>query len=248
MIRSIQLNAYTFFADDASRPGLDILQNGFNYEQHVVAELRRFIPQSKGFLDIGANCGIHTLIAKTIQPQVPIVCAEVSQFNIDLLLRNIIHNALSNVLVLPFALAHEPCVIRANCHSPNTCVSLQGHPDSEDYPKLIAALSLDCIDLPPIDLIKIDIEGFELHALNGASKVMAQRPRVIFEYCPELTHRSNTTPIGFLQWFLDRNYKLMTLDYMPGMRATFTDASACLAHIKNTSKWICDILAEPLPY
>ena len=142
MIRSIQLGQYKFFADD-TRPGLDILQNGINYEKHVVAELRKWIPTARGFLDIGANCGVHTVIAKTIRPDIPIVCAEVSQFNVDLLLRNVNYNALSNVIVLPFALADESRIVRTNEHDPNMCVTIQGHPDSEDYPRLASALPLN---------------------------------------------------------------------------------------------------------
>lgn len=247
MIRSIKLNSLTLFADDGSRPGLDILENGFNYEKHVVAELRKWIPTARGFLDLGANCGIHTIIAKTIKPEIPIVCAECSQFNIGLLLRNIHFNGFDDsVIVLPFAVADKRRVIQTNNHEPNMCVSLTGHPDSEDYPRLASAISLDMIELPPIDLIKIDIEGFEIHALNGASKILAHQPRIIFEFCPEISHRSGVSPEGFLQWFLDRDYKLVVLDYQPGMRAEFTDASKCISHVKATTKWIADILAEPI--
>lgn len=247
MIRSIPLGPYTFFADDASRPGLDILQNGFNYEAHVVAELRRLVPASKGFYDLGANCGIHTLIAKTINPVLPIVCAECSPFNIDLLCRNVVFNKLSSVTVLPFPLADTTCILRTNNCEANMCCSLDGLPDSEaGYPRLAPAFPLDAISLPPADLVKIDVEGFEIKVLSGATKLLAQRPRIIFEYCMEIAHRSNLSALGMLQWFLDHGYSLTTLDYVPNMRATFTNAQACLDHIKRTSKWICDILAEPL--
>lgn len=245
MIRSIRLDNLICFADDASRPGLDILQNGFNYERHVVAELRRLLPTATGFLDIGANIGIHTLIARTINPLLPIVSAECSPANLDLLMRNITANHLTEVTVLPFPLADRPRILRTNRHEPNMCCTLDGSPDSEDYPRLAAAFSLDHLILPDTSVVKIDVEGFELVVLRGAMKLLKRRPTIIFEYCPEITHRSGTDPVGFLQWFLDFGYTLTTLDHQPGMRATFTDAAACHAHVLATSKWIADILAEP---
>lgn len=246
MIRSIRLANLICFADDASRPGLDILQNGFNYEAHVVMEWRRLLPTATGFLDIGANLGVHTLIARTINPTLPIVCAECSPANLNLLMRNVTHNNLKEVTVLPFPLADRPRIIRTNAHEPNMCCTLDGNPDSEDYPRLAAALPLDHLILPDISVVKLDVEGFELIVLRGASKLLKRRPAIIFEYCPEIVHRSSgVTPIEFLRFFLDLGYKLTTLDYMPGMRATFTDAEACHKHILATSKWIADILAEP---
>lgn len=244
MIRSIQLGPFTLFADDSGRPGLDILQNGFNYESHIVAELRRLIPQSIGFLDIGANLGIHTLIAKTIKPSLPIVSAECSSFNLDLLCCNIAFNKLTDITILPFALSSKTGLIRTNECKENMCCSPEGLPDSTGYPRVAPAFALDDLNLPPIDLIKIDIEGMEIAALRGASKLLKSRPRIIFEYCPELAHRSNLTSAEVLNFFLTRGYRLTTLDYIPGMRATFTNADKCLNHIRNTSKWIADILAE----
>ncbi len=247
MIRSIQLGPYHFFADDSSRPGLDILQNGFNYEMHVVAELRKWIPSARGFLDIGANCGIHSMIAKTIQPEIPVVCVEVSRYNLNLLLRNIVSNQVKNITVLPFAASDQSRIVRTNMHEPNMCVSLQGHPDSEDYPWLASALPLDLFKLPPIDLIKIDIEGFEINALNGAIGLIRQhRPRIIFEFCPEITHRSEVTPVEMLDWFINKGYRLTVLDYLPGMRRECSSAAEVMEHIANTSKWIADLLAEPV--
>lgn len=243
MIASVPIGPYTCFADSESRPGLDILQNGMNYERHVVAELQQWIPSARGFLDIGANVGLHTLVAKSINPLIPVVAVECSTFNLAYLCRNVRHNELRDVKILPFAVADSVRILQLNNCDANTCCTVDDH---RDFPKLAAALPLDHIVLPDIDLIKIDVEGFEIRVLRGASKVLRNRPRIIFEYCPEITDRSGTTPVEFLQWFLDAGYRLTTLDHQPGMRADFTDAATCHAHVLATSKWIADILATPV--
>ena len=246
MLRSIKIGPYDCFADDESRPGLDILENGMNYERHVVAELQQWIPTARGFLDIGANIGVHTLIAKSINPLIPVVCAEASPFNQAILCRNVKHNRLNEVKILPFPLADSARIIQMNHDPTNPCCTIEGHPHSRDYGKLVAALPLDHIVLPDIDLIKIDVEGFEIRVLRGASKLLRSRPRIIFEYCPQIADRSGVTPIEFLQFFFDAGYRLTVLDYsQQGMRADFTSAAACHAHVLATSKWICDVLATP---
>lgn len=227
--------------------GLCQLQNGLNYEKHVVSELSKWVPTSRGFADLGANGGIHTIIAKSINPDLPIVCAEASPVNRDILLRNIARNKLINALVLPFPLSDCNAIIRTNLHDHNTSCSVDGLPDSEDYPRLSAALAWDSIVIPYyIDLVKIDVEGFEIRVLNGASKLMQNRPRIIFEFCPEITHRSGLSPEQTLQWFFDRGYKLTMLDYQPGMRKECANPTDFMEQLKKTAVWITDCIAEPI--
>jgi FkbM family methyltransferase len=247
-LRSIPLKPYTFWADYNTSPGREILENGLNYEKHVVDELRKWVPDSVGFLDAGANCGIHTLVSKSIKQTLPVVAVECSSFNLSLLTLNITRNHLSDVTVLPFALSDKPALIAANDCPENTCCTVQAPtPDiTVGFPRYVPALALDYLNLPPIDLVKIDIEGMELAALRGATRLMSTRPRIIFEFCPGAVYRSNVTPLEALDWFFQQGYLLTTLDYQPGMRAQFTDAESCLMHIEATSKVICDILAEPL--
>lgn len=245
MITSVAIGPYTLFADDEHRPGQDILQNGLNYERHIRQEIVKFIPNSVGFLDVGANVGVHSISAKSVNPAVPVYCVEVSQKNVGLLLKTIVHNKISDITVIPTAMASVPTIIRSNNDLDNTsCGTTED--SAEGYPNLTAALSLDFINLPQIDFVKMDVEGYEFAVWRGAGKLFAMRPRMIFEFCPELVHRSGTNPLDQLQWLLDRGYKLIMLDYLPGIRKEFTEAQPLLDYIKVTTKWIADILAEPI--
>lgn len=58
-----------------------------------------------------------------------------------------------------------------------------------------------------IDVIKIDVEGFELGVLRGAERVMAEnRPTIMFESGPK---EVRYTHADLWQWFADRNYVVL---------------------------------------
>lgn len=248
MIKTIPIGPYALYVDDVTGPGPSILGNGLNYEVHIRAELEKWIPKSVGFLDIGANVGLHSISAKTIRPDVPVFAIDINPNNTSLLLRTIAENHISGLTVIQAALADSPRAILANDDPSNTsCTMIGKEPEHEqDYPRLTPALPLDFFNLPPIDLVKIDIEGFEFAAFQGASRLLASRPRIIFEFCPQFVHRCGATPSGQLDWLMSRGYKLTVLDYLPGMRKTCESAQMILDHLTATSGWITDIIAEPV--
>lgn len=240
---SVQVGPFTVFADPANSPGRAILDNGINYEKHVVAEIRKLAPSSKGFLDVGANLGFHTLVAKLANPLLPTVSAECSPFNLQYLMHNLTWNRLTEATVLPFPLADRPRIIRVNEHMPNMCCTLSTG-ESLEYPTYSAAFSLDHLILPDIDLVKMDVEGFEPLVLRGASKLLKSRPTIIFELCPSVLVRSGVTATEFLQLFFDMGYLLTVLDFrQKGERKDCRTPAEVLAHLAATSVDITDILA-----
>lgn len=243
MIRSIKIGELDFYQDDSNPTGKVQLDHGIAYELHVVNELKKWIPTSIGFADIGCNAGIHTIIARSIGWNVPVVCAEASPTNIQLLLKNLAHNGLRGVTVLPFALAEAHRIIAINgCEFNSHCAAF---PDQE-HQTLCAALPLDMLNLPPVDLIKIDVEGFEMLVLEGASRWMETRPKVIFEFFPELIARTNREPQRLLEYFFERKYKLTVLDYQKGMRKECYSSEELMNHLASWDNKITDIIAEPL--
>lgn len=50
----------------------------------------------------------------------------------------------------------------------------------------------------PVDLIKIDIEGFELSALRGASATLSRCRNVVIEYSPDLMRQAGIEPSALI--------------------------------------------------
>ena len=66
----------------------------------------------------------------------------------------------------------------------------------------IRQLALDEYNLPRVDFIKLDVEGMELDALEGASKTI-ERSRPIL-----LVEKIKSNPEQINRWFSDRGYVL----------------------------------------
>ena len=123
------------------------------------------------FYDIGANIGIHSLILAREHPDCQIHAFEPETLNFWKLLRNITLNKLENI---------TPHLIAAGAKREVRFLSLQGYLSGlgqHSLQKTVSSLTtpvevwnLDSYTrrkkIPRPDLVKIDVEGFELQVLE----------------------------------------------------------------------------------
>lgn len=71
-----------------------------------------------------------------------------------------------------------------------------------------------------VDIIKIDIDGFDHHAMLGARQTLEQhRPQIFAEFGPAgLAHFSKIEPIEYLRYLHDRGYRSFTALLRDGSR------------------------------
>ena len=164
------------------------------YEPHIARELSRLLRPGSSFWDVGANIGWLSLLASSLVGTE----GRVEAFE----------PAPDVFRALSLNVAH-----RANVHAHNVGIgdadgiaefSSQGMASSasfvEDVTKLnavnlpntditrvsIPVMRLDTFlnQAEPPSLLKIDVEGYELHALNGASKLLSLKPPALIEIHP----------------------------------------------------------------
>lgn len=138
--------------------------------------------QGKVVYDVGAFHGLLTLYFASRAKQV--VAWEPNPHNRQRLNDNLRLNAFSNVIVRPYGLSSE---------AKHATMSFDpAAPGTASFDPQMAAkgveeesIELRLLDeeqnLPKPDLIKVDVEGFELEVLKGATQTLRQRPHLFLE-------------------------------------------------------------------
>ena len=140
-------------------------------------------------LDVGANIGIYTLLAAKRGARV--FSIEADPKNVNSLRQNISLNHFDNVTVFPFAACDKAGELKLFRNPSNSGGSnvFSGEPSG-----VIPAITIDSLNIPSIDVCKMDIEGSELSALKGMTETIARSPNMkLFIECSD--RHGDTTPL-----------------------------------------------------
>ena len=188
------------------------LERGEDYEPYVIEAFREACRGGR-VLDVGANIGIFSMVAAKVT-SADVVSVEVSQFNAKLVIANCRLNQLENVTVLPFAASDRLGV--AKFHTTRDLNKVLADPviDKNTIENIDVALSapLDLMIDHPVDVIKIDIEGHEHLAFEGARRLLSSKPKIFVEFSPEFIFRGcGVAPEVFFQKFDELGYSATIL-------------------------------------
>lgn len=175
-------------------------------EQGTRLLIQRFLRSGDGFVDAGANVGVHTLAAaKALEGEGVIHAFEAYAPTAGLLSTTVALNGLEHLVVVhALALSDRQGVhsLHRGCwsghHSLHRLSPSEEKLDTLEVP--IRRLD-DCLPQGTrIDLLKIDVEGAELEVIAGASRLLGELPdlALIVEYGPSHLRRVGVQPD---QWF-----------------------------------------------
>jgi len=168
-------------------------------------------------IDIGSNNGHFALkmAAKAISGMV--IGFEPDPRNYDRCLRNLALNSFSNLRIRKAALGDfrgEGILERSNPKNQgmNRMIQNQGKElVAESVNVGISRLDdlAEITDLEYIDLIKLDVEGYELKVLKGACNTLTKfRPRLFVEVDDTLLRAQGTSSTELLSFILDLDYSI----------------------------------------
>ena len=144
------------------------------------------------FLDVGSHIGFYAIPLSGLFKNV--IAFEPSRMQRGLLQKNILNNKICNIEVQSCALGESrdrlDLKVMGNSGGSNT---LGSH--SAEFPPLevyeVEVLALDSFNLTNVDFIKIDVEGWELQVLNGATKsLLTSKPQVLIEVWDDDSQRN----------------------------------------------------------
>jgi FkbM family methyltransferase len=159
------------------------------YEPEILRVLPPLARQARGVIDVGAHTGLFTLLALAANPQAQAVAIEPVLNNAVAVQGNLAANRCGSRCVLVAAAAGAEVGVlpfdRGAADVPMTAqiTTRAGDGSGERVP----AVTVDLVApwLPAVDLIKIDVEGFEDLVLRGAQATLEQhRPALVVECLP----------------------------------------------------------------
>ena len=142
--------------------------------------LRRLLRPGMRVVDVGANIGYYLLfLTRAVGSEGALCCLEPEPENLAELERNLRHNRIGNARILPFAAGGEDSEVSLH-------PGINGKVADDGSGSLTVPLRrLDSVLDGPVELIKIDVEGYEGHVLAGAERLLSgYRPTLFVEVHP----------------------------------------------------------------
>jgi FkbM family methyltransferase len=192
------------------------------YEPELRQIFRAVLPVGGVALDIGANIGWHTLLmARLVGENGRVIAAEANPSVRSRLQDNLNFNRFGHVEVLPYAVADSEGTAEFYGPEVKDAESANGHviTDGAEAKNRIIRVEtrrldsiVSTVQVDRLDLIKIDVEGYELPVLQGGEQIIAKfRPHIVFEYNAEYVARGRGSPRAIAEFFRRHRYRLFTI-------------------------------------
>lgn len=165
------------------------MMSGRVYEHHIInGMLKEYVEKSKYIVDVGANIGCHTISYAGMNQEAHIWSFEPQKKLFDLLNTNVNLNGYTDRIHLHnCGLGHKECTLE-----------MQGLDTVEDKTHMgwnkgglgigrggekLDVKTLDSLDLPGLDYMKIDVEGAEGLVIQGGQETIKKfKPVICFEH------------------------------------------------------------------
>ena len=187
------------------------------------------------FLDVGANFGYYTaLAARAVGPNGRVLAVEPDPDSFGYLEQTIAANAVGNVQAFPVAASDAPATLPLYISTDNRGDN-RLYASGEDRPQVeVTARPLDALlrenKIDKVDLIKIDVQGYEPKVIAGLRETITASPNLtlLTEFWPQGIDEAGEDANEFLQTLRELGLTLHELQ-PDGSLAELTDDTDLIA-------------------
>jgi FkbM family methyltransferase len=190
------------------------LKGGKPWEPHFRTVVQHLIKESDTVIDCGANFGYNAvLMGKQIGPTGKLVAFEPQRIINQQLCGNMILNNIYNASIIQTALGSEP---GETTMSPvayeNGWVNI-GDTSVGDGGEAVDVRTLDELQIQSLNFIKMDVQGYELFALQGGKKLIKQTlPDIFIEIEEHQLAKFNVTKDQLVNYIKSFGYRMFRID------------------------------------
>jgi FkbM family methyltransferase len=185
-------------------------------------------------IDVGANIGCVTAAgALAVGPRGRVVAIEPHPQTFHCLQQTIALNKCPNVTAINCALGAEAGVVNfSNERRKDDVNRVQLNGPGLQVPCRTLDDLVQELALPRIALLKIDVEGFEMHVLRGAVDTLSRVDSIYIEVLEHTLERFGSSAAGVMQFLRERGFHLFRFRNDPDNVVGFVDPTRA-AHWQN---------------
>jgi FkbM family methyltransferase len=216
----------------------DVVRRTGSWEPHIQDVMRTHVRSGDVALDIGANIGCHAaLLCELVGRSGQVHAFEPVSYNFDALRRMKELNGYVQLSVHRAAADKENGFVGMSLHPTNSGGCAVG---GDSTTEVVRSVALDSyLELPRLDFIKIDIEGHEPLALEGAAGLIERyRPTILTEFAPICMRSRGHDPHAYIERFFDLGLQVSIVG-----GNEFFDPRALVEFVERTQPLV-DLLAS----
>ena len=214
-----KLHGYDQLLDLRQWPSRAVYFTGRYYDVATQNLLQKLLRPGDTFVDIGANEGMISLLAsRLVGPSGKVIAFEPNPFPRSFLENAIARNGIANIRLEDYGVGHPPARLPLTVPKANSGQGSFGERD----PYAGDADVVEC-EVKPADpllaqytpnLIKIDVEGFELKALTGIRETLERvHPPIIMEIVGRHLQRAGTSVAEIREFMSGLGYSAQTISW-----------------------------------
>lgn len=184
------------------------------YRVHEPLETRllmRTLKPGMNVVDIGGNIGYYALLeARMVGAAGKVIAIEPMPRNFEQLCKNVELNGYGQIATHNFAIGDQDGAASMYLAGKSNHHSLQPNPAPRGVIQ-VSVRTLDSVletyDLPRVDLVRMDLEGYEIVVINGMRQTIEKySPRLLVELHPDLLGKG--AMVNYLQVLADLGYRV----------------------------------------
>jgi FkbM family methyltransferase len=236
----IPLDGYSIFIRPEDHDIGQAVQRHGHYEPHVTTIVRERLKNGHIFVDVGANIGYFTMLAAHLVGSSGAVWAiEPMDKNLQLIYRGIARNGFGHVHVIACAASDRREVVRVATGPGTSNGQVENLASGSDALLYSQTERLDelLVGLGGLNLLKLDIEGFEPKAWDGLRRTLERyRPTVLTEFHPYcMRNYAGIEPEIYLRELFCYGHEIYHLHH-DGSRIRCPDVAAVLKQWESSDK------------
>ncbi len=213
----IRIHGSKMSVDPSNGLGFSLWENP-NWEKMETKIIQDYIKDGMVVVDIGANIGYYSLLAaRRVGKTGKVYAFEPALENYTMLVKSIELNGYKNVIPVQKAVSNKNGVAKLFLGDQDpTMFRLLNSKDEKDTIE-VSVVTLDSFFRDKgykVDLIKMDIEGAELFALEGMQRILNENKELVIfsEFNPHLLKLLGVRPEDYLNKLVENGFRIYEID------------------------------------